>query len=91
VENPLPPTSESPRQRPRHRRKAWSFRLTPVGLFFLLLLNLVVLGVLAWPFLQLRLSGTLPRQLPAWLAPVFTRQVEAIVTGTLPPSPSFTP
>lgn len=88
----LPPTSETSRQRPRHRRKTWSFRLTPAGLLFLLLVNLFVLGFLAWPFLQLRLFGKLPEQLPAWLAPIFTRQVEALATSTLThtPSPSAT-
>ena len=86
----LPPMPETPRQRPRHRRKSWSFRLTPGGLLFLLMVNLLVLGVLAWPFLQLRLSGKLPEQLPAWFAPVFTRQVEALATSTLTPSASAT-
>lgn len=78
------PPPETPRPRPRRRRAAWSLRITPAGLLFLLFLNLLLLGFLAWPLLQLRLSG----RLPGWLSPVFTRQALVFPTATVTPSAS---
>ena len=78
------PPPETPRSRPRRRRSAWSLRITPAGLLFLLFLNLLLLGFVAWPLFQLRLSG----RLPGWLSPVFTRQAAVFPTATVTPSAS---
>ena len=43
-----PETPPPPAQRPRRRRKSWSLRLTPAGFLLLLVLNLVLLGGLAF-------------------------------------------
>jgi TolB protein len=79
------PAPEPVRQRPRRHRSAWSIRFTPAGLLLLVLFNLVILGVLAWPLFALRWGGATP----AWLAPVFTRQ--ALVFPTASATASSTP
>jgi TolB protein len=85
VISPETSAPETPRQRPHRRRSSWSIRFTPAGLLLVLLFNLVILGVLAWPLVQIRLGG----KSPAWLAPVFTRQ--ALVFPTVSPTHSTTP
>mgnify|MGYP005855637259 CR=1 FL=1 len=77
---------EVPRQRPRRRRSAWSVHVTPAGFLILLILDLVILGILAYPLIQFRLSGSLPD----WLSPVFTRQAMVLPTFSTTPSASPT-
>ncbi len=86
--SPEPPVTETPRQRPHRRRSAWSIRFTPAGLLLLVLFNLAILGILAWPLIQIRLGG----KTPAWLAPVYTRQALVFPTASLTPTfkPSLT-
>lgn len=84
LQQPLPPAPELPRQRPRRRRSAWSLRITPAGLLLLVLFNLLILGVLAWPLIQMKLGG-----IPAWLSPVFTRQAMVLPSAT--PSSTASP
>ena len=91
LQQPTPPAPETPRQHPRRRRSTWSLRVTPAGLLLLVLFNLLILGVLAWPLIQMKLRGSFP----AWLSPVFTRQAmvlpSATASSTASPSLTLTP
>src|SRR3990172_3701364 len=46
--------------RQRRRRAQWSVRLTPLGVGVVLVCNLTILAVIAWPFIQARLEKNQP-------------------------------
>lgn len=75
---------ETPAPRSRRRRGGWGVRLTPGGLLLLMIFNLALLSLLAWPLIQARRSqGVLA-------SPVGAPYTEAEPIFSITPLPSWT-
>ena len=73
--------AETPPQRPRRRRRGgWGLRITPLGVMLLLVIDLLVLGLIAWPLVRVRFVASIPS------TPTPTVELVASPTFTLTPT-----
>ena len=92
-------TAELPPRPPRRRRRGgWGLRITPLGVILIMLLNLLVLGFIAWPLVLARIKTALPTPQPTLqatasptLSPTPTETVQPSSTTTPAPVYSLTP
>jgi TolB protein len=74
----------APQSRSRHRRGGWGVRLTPGGLLLLMIFNLALLSLLAWPLIQARRSQGIPT------SPISTTESALEPNSSATPLPSWT-